>query len=169
MNLQFHIFYFYKYKLYQTCWLGNWQSTDVMLPAYPTISLRTAISTSAGIRPDIIDTSSYRPSQHNGDQYRHTSTFNWPTYPGLIQQQSLGSAEEASPVSQTLKTYLYRPRSDDMTKPITWTLWNLNLCMADPNFLHSSQHSLAVSGSSNPTHTNNLPLQRNVFFHLQFK
>ena len=46
-------------KLWLTCWLGNWHRTDVILPAYATISFRMAISTSLGIRPDIIDTSSY--------------------------------------------------------------------------------------------------------------
>lgn len=34
-----------------TCWLGNWQSTEVILLAYWAITLRTAFSTGTGMRP----------------------------------------------------------------------------------------------------------------------
>ncbi|TNN86770.1 hypothetical protein EYF80_002953 [Liparis tanakae] len=37
-----------------TCWLGNWQSTEVMLLAYCAISFLMDFSTAGGMRPDTL-------------------------------------------------------------------------------------------------------------------
>lgn len=65
-----------------TCWLGNWQSTDVMLLAYWAISFLMDFSTLGGIRPETLVMMSWSSSRGKDGSLsvfisRSTQPFTW--------------------------------------------------------------------------------------------